>query len=109
MRDGRSDDFWTRPHPEAVVLDVGGDVGALVLYVPEAYRGREIELSRAGDDGARTHTAVLERLAGGRSVLAAVYPALGSGTWRLRGDPGQAGPTEVTIEGGAVSEVDWRP
>ena len=42
----------------SVLLDIGGDVGALVLTVPDRYRGREIEVSPVGDDARRTHTAI---------------------------------------------------
>ena len=31
-----------------VVMDVGGDIGALILYTPAAIDGREIEISRDG-------------------------------------------------------------
>jgi len=90
----------------AVVLDIGAGVGALVLYVPDSYRGREIEVSPVGDDARRTHTGVLERRAGGRTFCAAVYPALAAGPWRIWGDP--ARPGTAVIQSGAVAEVDWR-
>ena len=45
--------------PGTVVMDVGGDIGALVLYTPAGMDGREIEISRDGDPGARrTHARV---------------------------------------------------
>jgi hypothetical protein len=37
---------------EDAVLDIGGDVGALILYTDAAYAGREIELSRLGGNEA---------------------------------------------------------
>ena len=40
--------------PGTVVMDVGGDIGALILYTPAAMDGREIEISR---DGQRLHVA----------------------------------------------------
>jgi hypothetical protein len=91
----------------SVVLDIGGDVGALVLYTPDDYRGREIEVSPLGDDARRTHTGVHEREVAGRTFCAAVYPALPAGEWRIWGDdPGL--PSRVRIENGAVAEIDWR-
>jgi len=101
------DDFWTRPHDEAVVLDIGGDVGALILYTPPALHGREIEVSPLGQDTARVHSAVLERRVAGRSVFCAVYPELPAGTYRLWGDDPDR-PGEVTVLTGRVAEVDWR-
>lgn len=91
----------------SVVLDIGGDVGALVLHTPDAYRGREIEVSPVDDDARRTHTAVLERRVAGRTCCAAVYPRLRAGEWRIWGDDPRL-PSHVRIDGGAVAEVDWR-
>jgi hypothetical protein len=91
----------------SVVLDIGGDVGALVLYTTDAYRGREIEVSPLGDDARRTHTGVLERQVAGRALLAAVFPGLPAGEWRIWGDD-PALPCRVRVDGGAVAEVDWR-
>ena len=97
----------TRTHDEHVVLDIGDGVGALLLYTPDAYRGREIEVSPTGDDAERTHTAVLERRVAGRTFCAAVYPALAAGEWRIWGDdPGRQ--VRVLIEGGDIAVVDWR-
>lgn len=99
-------------HPERVltedaVLDIGGDVGALILYADPAYRGREIEVSPVGEDGNRTHTAIHERRQGGRVVFAGIYPSLHTGSYRIWADhPGQV--DRVTIVGGQVAEVDWR-
>jgi hypothetical protein len=99
-------DYWTRPHPEPVVLDIGGDVGALLLYTPPALHGREIEVSPLGQDTQRVHTAVLERVIGGRTRYVAVYPELRAGDYRIWGDDPSL-ESQVTIVGGAVAEVDW--
>ncbi len=91
----------------AVVLDIGDDVGALILYTGEELRGREIEVSPKGRDAWRVHTAIRERQANGRTIFAGVYLALPADDytiWRDATTP--AG--EVTIVGGAVAEADWR-
>jgi hypothetical protein len=99
-------DFWTRPHPEPVVLDIGGDVGALILYTRPELHGHEIEVSRTGQRR-RVHSAVLQRAIAGRAVFAAVYPELEIGSYTLWSDlTTPAG--EVTIPGGCVAVVDWR-
>lgn len=100
--------YWTRSHPEHVVLDIGGEVGALVLYTPPELRGREIEISPVGQNTQRVHTAVLERIVAGRSVFAAVYPRLAAGTFRLWFDEDPTRPNTVRIEAGQVAELDWR-
>jgi hypothetical protein len=97
----------TRTHEEHVVLDIGDGVGALLLYTPDAYRGHEIEVSPVGNDVVRTHTAVLERRVAGRTLCAAVYPALAAGEWRIWGN-GPERPDRILIEDGGVAEVDWR-
>lgn len=96
-----------RVHAEDAVLDIGGDVGALILYTDESYREREIEISPFGDDARRTHTAIHERLIGGRVVFAGLFPDLKAGAYRLWAeDP--ALPDRLTIVGGEVTTVDWR-
>ena len=95
------------PRLEEAVLDIGGDIGALILFTDASYAEREIEVSREGDDLHRTHTAIHERLAGGQPVYAGIYPELHAGRYRIWGDkPGLT--DHVTIVGGEVAEVDWR-
>jgi hypothetical protein len=94
-------------HPGlASILDVGGDVGALILYTEAAYEGREIEVSRDGEER-RVHTAIHARKIGDATVFAGVYPELAAGSYHVWvEDP--ALPAEVTIVGGEVAELDWR-
>jgi hypothetical protein len=100
--------YWTRKHAETVVLDIGGDVGALVVYTPAEFHGREIEISPIGQATQRVHTAVLERVVDGRGIFAAVYPHLPAGVFRLWIDDGPARATRVEIIAGQVAELDWR-
>jgi hypothetical protein len=91
----------------APVLDIGGDVGALVLYTTTADLGREIEVSPEDRPTHRTHTAVLTRSVGGRTVCAALYAELPAGRYRIwHDDPAHR--KTVVVEGGKVAEVDWR-
>lgn len=115
------------------VLDIGGDIGALILYTDADYNGREIEVSpidepdpdrAAGHDHAhehghgpahehhhgpvhRTHTAIHERRSGGQVTYAGIYVELKAGTYRIWTDDPSL-PDRVTIIGGRVAEVDWR-
>jgi len=96
-----------RVHPEAIVLDIGGDIGALIIYTKPELRGREIEVSRTGSPDQRTHVEVLERLVDGKTVFAAAYPELKEGLYDVWGDGGN--PVDsVTITGGSVATRDWR-
>src|SRR5262245_54218971 len=94
--------------PGSVVLDLGNDVGALVLQTPAALLGREIEISPAGAATAagRTHSLVRERRTAAGTSHAAVYPGLAAGRyiiWRHTDTP--AG--EATIHGGRVTRFRW--
>jgi hypothetical protein len=89
--------------PGTVLLELGGDVGALVLIVPAGLDGAEIEIGQAGQP--RSHARVRARPAAGGTTYAAVYPGLTAGRytiWRDRETP--AGAVEVT--GGQVTTAD---
>jgi hypothetical protein len=93
-------------HEEDLVLDIGGDVGALVIETDARWSEREIEVSPQGDDARRTHTAVHERRIGGAVRYVAVFAALPAGAYRVWVDePGLA--DRVVIVGGEVSTLDW--
>ena len=96
-----------RVHSETVVLNIGQDIGALIIYTEPELRGREIEVSPRGNAGARTHVEVLERRIDGRPVFAAVFPQLRAGEYDIR-DTASNLPHVVTILGGEVATVDWR-
>ncbi len=95
-----------RPHSEPVVLEIGGELGALVVRTDPALLHREIEISRAGKDERRSHKDVLERVVGGRSIYAAVFDRLPGGAYTLWYE-GVARARGVTVAGGAIDEVDW--
>jgi len=95
-----------RIHTDNVVLDIGGGVGALILYTAPDLVGKEIELSPVGDDAHRTHTDVHERITAGRTLFTAVYPALAMGDYTIWNLAGQAA-GRVTIRDGEVTEQAW--
>ena len=65
--------------PGTVVLELGADIGALILYTPADLDGAEIEISRDDDPGARrTHSQVRQRHMATVTRYAAVYPGLAS-------------------------------
>jgi hypothetical protein len=89
------------------VLDIGGNIGALVLYTDERFREMEIEISPLGNETRRVHTAIHERRVGDRVVFAGVYPDLPAGEYRIWiDDPSLQ--NRATIVGGEVTEIDWR-
>jgi hypothetical protein len=96
-----------RPHEEAVVLELGGELGALVVYTDASLLHTEIEISADGSDHERSHKDVLERVVAGRSVYAAVFDRVPAGTYTLWHDD-VARTRGATVAGGAVAELDWR-
>ncbi|MEV7329063.1 phospholipase [Micromonospora sp. NPDC093244] len=87
-----------------VVLELGGETGALILYTGPDLRGREIEISR-GDDR-RVHSAVRERRVRDGSFHSAVYPDLPAGIYTVWWDEGTSAGT-VSVHGGAIAEFVW--
>ena len=57
------------------MLDIGGDVGALVLYAEEACLGLEVDVTPAGAPRSHhMHTMIRRRRATDREFIAGVYP-----------------------------------
>ncbi len=92
---------------QPVVLDLGGEIGALIVHTGEDRLGAEIEISPAGDDGNRQHKQVLRRLLGPQRATVLVYDNLSEGEYTLWLD--EAEPLRgVRVEGGRVAELDLR-
>lgn len=96
----------SRVQAGSAVLDIGDDVGALIIYTRSDLHGREIEVSPRGYEVFRVHTAVLERRVQGRPLHAALFAALPAGDYVVWCDAARA--NEATISGGQVAELDWR-
>ena len=97
-----------RPHPEPVILDIGGDVGALVVYGCEEQIDTPSEVSPTGADDKRFHQHILERPMPHGTAYAAVFDRVAEGEYTLwMHDEPRARCVKVT--GGAVAEIDWRP
>ncbi|TCB99914.1 phospholipase [Micromonospora zingiberis] len=91
----------------AVLLNLGGETGALIIYTGRQLLGREIEISLVGRDGdPRTHSAVRERQVRDGTFHSAVYPDLQSGVYTVWWDE-EAPAGTVTVTGGVVAEFTW--
>lgn len=101
-----------------VVLDIGGDVGALVVIMPAELEGAEVEAGRRGEGGGRAgghghghahlpHVAVVARPVAGGVVHSLVFGELVEGEYELYRRPG--GPVELlaSVIGGTVTEASW--
>jgi hypothetical protein len=107
------------PHPQvhaplpapsregSVVLEIGGDLGALIIHTGPEDDGLEIEVSPVGDaDARRTHAAVRPRHLAGRTVYCAVISPLTAGRYTVWRDAVTADAT-VKVPAGGVAEHHW--
>ncbi|HEY2879502.1 MAG TPA: hypothetical protein VGJ24_13065 [Nocardioides sp.] len=107
----------------AVLLDIGGDVGALVVAMPESTLGLEVEIRpldgqhvhahahHHGDGHTHehlAHVAVVARPVAEGRLPSLVFPALESGRYQLfeKGRP-EAVALWVEVTGGVVTTADW--
>jgi hypothetical protein len=89
-----------------VVLNIGADIGAMVIHTPGSLHGHEIEVSPADDPGTRTHAAVRARYVRGGVLWSVVIDSLPSGRYAIWRDPITV-LAEVEVAGGAVTEFEW--
>lgn len=89
------------------VLDVGGEVGALVVHLAAVPVGGELEAQPAGKPLRRFHTGVHVRRIAGAQVPVALFPALTAGAYEVLDDalhPVAA----IEVAGGHVCTLDLR-
>jgi hypothetical protein len=93
--------------PGTVIMELGAEVGALILYTPADLDGAEIEISRHGDVmSRRTHSQVRRRQLESVTKYAAVYSALTAGQYTIWRDQDRPAGT-VTIAGGQITSCRW--
>ena len=103
----RPEGYANRKHPEFVVLEIGENLGALILHTDADMHGVEVEISPDHDDHDRDHKQVLERSTNGRPAFTAVFDGLPAGRYALWTN-GRARARGVAIEGGSIAQLDWR-
>ena len=95
----------------SVLLDIGGDVGALVVETPREMTGTEVEVRpvrRArGQDRHAPHVAVVARSVGSGSVPSLVFPQLRAGHYRLSVKGSGLVAMTVQVSGGRVTDARW--
>jgi hypothetical protein len=101
----------------SVLLDIGGDVGALVVEMPAPMEGAEVEirLQETAVDGHAQHVAVVCRPVSGARIPSLVFPALVAGEYWLRekhedrahGPTGDGGRMTAAVVGGRVTYARW--
>lgn len=103
----------------AVLLDIGDDVGALVVTMPPDTVGREVEIrpldgrhqhrhAHAGRHDHLAHVAVVARPVGGGLQPSLVFGDLKAGSYELfeKGRP-EAVALRAVVAGGEVTSVGW--
>jgi hypothetical protein len=91
----------------SVVADIGGDIGAAVVYVPEGLAGHEIEIRSVANAWDGTHVAVRERHVGTSAVWAAFFGSLTAGRYEVRVRDDHARAVQLEVCGGSVAEARW--
>jgi hypothetical protein len=93
----------------SVMVEIGGDRGAAIVWTDEEMAGAEIEVRASGDEWDGTHVAVLERRTGDGVRFAALYSSLPAGPHEFRLRPPVTDEPALTIEvvGGTVAEASW--
>lgn len=96
----------------SVLLDIGGEIGALVVRMPASTRGMEVE-ARPSEGRASTghhhhpHVAVVERPVEDGVVPSLVFPELSQGGYELGEKGTERIALTVQIRGGQVTSADW--
>ena len=95
------------PTGPGVLLDIGGDVGAVVVHLGDDPVDDELEIQPVGDPAGRFHTGVHDRVVGGAVTRTAIFPEVRTGTYELLDR--HASPFAVVVAvGGQVRTHDLR-
>lgn len=102
-----TEELANRAATGSVMLDIGGDVGALVVHVGSPLLGHEVEARPAAGEPRPTHADVLERRTSHGPMYAVVIPGLRAGSYTVWLD-GSLPWGEVEVSAGQVAELDRR-
>jgi len=105
---GSSEPLPEPPGVGAVVLEIGGEIGAAIISAPSRLGDHELEVRPLGAAWDGTHVAVREcRLPGG-TRWAALFGSLRQGSYetRLKGD-GASPVLGFEVAGGRVASAEW--
>jgi hypothetical protein len=95
----------------AVLLDIGGDVGAVVVTMPADMLGTEVELRPVGRAASghshHPHVAVVNRPVGDALIPSLVFPEVVAGRYELHEKGNPAVRQTLDVRGGEVTTVTW--
>jgi hypothetical protein len=89
----------------SVVLDIGGDIGAALISMPDETTGMEVEIRRTDDPWDGTHTGI--RPSGPLGSFA-VFGRLRAGDYEIRVKGSTDPVLALQIVGSEVSQLTWR-
>lgn len=89
------------------VLDIGGDVGAVVVYLSAPIGRGELDIQPTGAPEERFHTGIHRRALPAGVAYVALFPEVRAGSYDLIDEHGKAFAT-IAVEGGCVTELDLR-
>lgn len=89
------------------VLDIGGEVGALLVYLDGPTPSGELQARPLGEPDARFHTGVHPREVFSATMHVALYPEVKRGTYEIL-DDALVPLAVVEVDGGSVTELDLR-
>jgi hypothetical protein len=97
----------------SVLLDIGDDVGAVVVAMPAGMEGVEVEIRPDGHAQGRTghvhhpHVAVVNRPVEGGQLPSLVFPEVREGTYGLYLKETAVRRVTLTVAGGQVTSAQW--
>lgn len=89
------------------MLDIGGDVGAIIVRLPDDTPSGELMACRRGRPASHFHTGVHLRTVDGGEAWVAVFPEVVAGEYSLLTDDGEEH-TSFEVTGGQVTSLDVR-
>ena len=110
--EARPPDSPENPHAGqgCVLLDIGGDIGAVVVTAPASMVGVEVEIAPEGTafgHGHLAHVAVVRRPVQGGEVPALVFGELTAGRYALAEKGTSDVRLLVDVRGGEVTSLEW--
>jgi hypothetical protein len=96
-----------------VVLDVGGNRGAVIIFTAEMMDGEEIEIRPVAGPWDGTHTAVRRRDLRDSVAFAGVFGSVAAGKYQARvkqrtdARRGVDATVDLQVTGGEVTELHW--